>query len=272
MTGEHERTADGVGGDAVALAAARALLRVDTRVEAAAVLRDALRDLGGRVVEARLADPTALSTDVSLGVGESAVVVPADPSETTLQRLRRQLPPLLEDARAAAARCDRYQSQATRARTDALTGLADRGEIDARLGQATGDDVLCLMDLDGFKSVNDNRGHAAGDGALRRFGRMLLASVRDVDFVGRYGGDEFLLIFSGIPLAIAEQRMVDLVQTWATEGPGVGVSIGVAQVDERGPVSATAAADRALYRAKRAGGGTVRVATEADYRSTSSGV
>ena len=147
-------------------------------------------------------------------------------------RLRRQLPPLLEDAQAAATRCDRYQRQATRARTDALTGLAERGEIDARLEQATGDDVVCLMDLDGFKAVNDTRGHAAGDRALRRFGQLLRSAVRDVDFVGRYGGDEFLLVFSGIPLAIAEERMAELVHAWATDGPGVGVSIGVAQVDQ----------------------------------------
>jgi diguanylate cyclase (GGDEF)-like protein len=123
------------------------------------------------------------------------------------------------------------------------------------------------MDLDGFKSVNDVRGHAAGDRALRRFGRLLRSIIRDVDFVGRYGGDEFLLVFSGIPLDIAEQRMTDLVRTWSTDGPGVGVSIGVAQVDERGSAIATAAADRALYRAKRAGGGGVLVAVEADYRS-----
>jgi diguanylate cyclase (GGDEF)-like protein len=270
MSGERERVSDGVGGDAVALAAARALLRVDTRAEAAAVLHAAVRDLGGRVVEADSGGVTALPTDVSLGVGEPCVVQPADPSEATLLRLRRQLPPLLDDAQAAASRCDRYLRQATRARTDALTGLAGRGEIDSRLGQATSDDVVCLMDLDGFKAVNDTRGHAAGDRALRRFGELLRASVRDVDFVGRYGGDEFLLVFSGTPLAIAEERMRELVQTWATDGPGVGVSIGVAQVDHRGSVAATAAADRALYRAKRAGGGGVRVATPDDYEAPQS--
>ena len=269
MGGEMESRTDGAGGDAVALAAARALLRVDSRAGAAAVLQGAVRELGGVVVEARSADSSALPVDVSLGVGEPCVVLPGDPSRAAV--LRRLLPELLDDARAAALRCDRYQQQAARARTDALTGLAGRGEIDARLGRVTGDDVVCLMDLDGFKAVNDTRGHAAGDRALRRFGRLLRASVRDVDFVGRYGGDEFLLILSGIPLATAGERMAALARTWATEGPGVGVSIGVAQVDERGSAVATSAADRALYRAKRSGGGRVQLATEEDYHSSSPG-
>jgi len=266
MTAERERESDGVGADAVALAAARALLRVDTRAEAAAVLHAAVRELGGRVVPAVVDDPEALAVDVSLGLGEPCVVVPAEQSAGILQRLRRQLPPVVEDAQAAAARCDRYQRQARRARTDALTGLAVRGEIDARLAGATDADVICLMDLDGFKTLNDTRGHAAGDRALRRFGKLLRSHVRDVDFVGRYGGDEFLLIFVGIPLAVAVERMGELVLTWATGDPGMGVSIGVSQVDERGAAIATAAADRALYRAKRAGGGVVQLAKAGDYR------
>ena len=95
MTAERERESDGVGADAVALAAARALLRVDTRAEAAAVLHAAVRELGGRVVPAEPGDPEALPTDVSLGLGERCVAVPAEPSPGILQRLRRQLPPLV---------------------------------------------------------------------------------------------------------------------------------------------------------------------------------
>jgi diguanylate cyclase (GGDEF)-like protein len=269
MSGEQVGSVGGAEGDAVALTAARALLRVDTRSEAAAVLRDAIEALGGSVVDARAAGPSALPGDVSLGVGEARAVVPLEPSESVAEQLRHHLPALLDDARAAAARCDRYQRQATRARTDALTGLAGRGEVDLRIGRATAEDVVCLLDLDGFKRLNDTRGHAAGDRALRRFGRLLRSSVRDADFVGRYGGDEFLLIFSATPLAIAEQRMTDLVRTWSQDGPGVGVSIGVAPVDERGSMAATAAADRALYRAKGDGGGVVRVAGDEEYPSPS---
>ena len=264
MTAEREPELDDVGADVVVLNAARALLRVDTRAEAAAVLRAAVRDLGGRVTHA--GSPEALPVDVSLGLGEPRVVVPVVGSEAALTRLRRQLPTLVEDAEAAAARCDRYQRQATRARTDALTGLAGRSEVDARLAESTATDVVCLMDLDGFKSLNDSHGHAAGDRALRRFGKLLASSVRDVDFVGRYGGDEFLVIFAGIPLPVAVERMDLLARTWAAETPGAGVSIGVAEVDERGAVIATAAADRALYRAKRSGGGGVQVAAAGEYQ------
>ena len=263
MTGDQER-AEGVG-DAIALTAARRLLRVASRAEAAAALHDALRQLGGEIVDARAAGPTALPDDVSLGVGDPVVVVAGDRDESARGLLVEQLPDLLEDARAAAARCDHDQRQEARARTDALTGLADRGETDVRLAGASTDDVVCLLDLDGFKSLNDTHGHPAGDRALRAFGARLRSSVRDVDFVGRYGGDEFLVVFAGTPLSIAQQRMEDLVRGWAEDVPGAGVSIGVALVDRRGPTRAAAAADRALYRAKRAGGAQVQVASGADW-------
>jgi diguanylate cyclase (GGDEF)-like protein len=265
MAGKREGGSGDVEADAVALAAARRLLRADTRAEAAAVLRDALTELGGSVVSASVADFSALPFDVSLAVGDPAVVVPADGTDASRRRLERQVAQLLDDARAAAIRSDRYHRQAARARTDALTGLAERGEIDVRLAEATDEDVVCLMDLDGFKEVNDTQGHPAGDEALRSFGHLLRTSVREVDFVGRYGGDEFLVLFAGTPLDVAEQRMGALIGSWAEEGPGVGVSIGVAQVGAHGAELAVAAADRALYRAKRAGGGRVRVADDADY-------
>jgi diguanylate cyclase (GGDEF)-like protein len=265
MSVNGEGLADDVRGDAVVLSAARRLLRVDTRAQAAEVLQDAVRELGGDVVAVGASEAPVLRADVSLGVGPPAFVVPREVGPDVLDRLERQLPQLIDDARVAAARCDRYQRQATRARTDALTGLAGRSEIDARLAQAASEDVVCLMDLDGFKNVNDTRGHQAGDDALRRFGHLLRARVRDVDVVGRYGGDEFLVVFTGIPLEVAGQRMEELVQAWAAEGPGVGVSVGVAQVDGRGPWTAAEAADRALYRAKHAGGGRVRLAEEGDY-------
>jgi diguanylate cyclase (GGDEF)-like protein len=265
MVANGEGLDDDVRGDAVALFAARRLLRVDTRAQAAAVLHEAVRELGGEVVPIGTAGPTVLRADVSLGVGPPAFVVLREGRADARERLELQLTQLLDDARVAAARCDRYQRQATRARTDALTGLAGRSEIDARLAHAAGDDVVCLMDLDGFKNVNDTQGHQAGDDALRRFGRLLRSHVRDVDVVGRYGGDEFLVVFTGIPLEVAGQRMEELVRVWTEEGPGVGVSVGVAQVDGRGPWTAAEAADRALYRAKHAGGGRVRMAEQGDY-------
>src|SRR5690242_13403737 len=111
---------EGVRDAAVALAAARRLLRVDTRAEAAAVLHEALHELGGRVVDEGTAEVAApvVADDVSLGVGPRSYVVAADGRPETRAVLVRTLPALLDDAHAAAARCDRYLRQATLARTD----------------------------------------------------------------------------------------------------------------------------------------------------------
>ncbi len=246
------------------LRAVRALLRVDTRAEAAAALHAAVRELGGEVVPERSAGIRALPYEISLGLGPACLAEPVTGPDAE-RRLATHLKALLDDAEAVAARCDRYQRQATRARTDALTGLAGRGEVDLRLADAAVDDVVCLLDLDDFKTLNDTRGHAAGDAALRRFGELLRAGVRDLDMVGRYGGDEFLVLFTGIPALVAVERMKELVRQWTGEAVGSGVSVGLAVVDVRGPGRALAAADRALYRAKAAGGGAVVQAGLADY-------
>ena len=253
-------------GDMVVLAATRALLRVDSRQQASRVLRKAVEDLGGTVVLERIAGPAALHLDVSLGLGEPRVVVAADGSGWSRRRLLRYVPDLIDDARAAADQCDRYERQALRATMDALTGVSGRAEIAPRLAATPAGDVVCLMDLDGFKVLNDTFGHAAGDDALRAFGELLRARVRDADFVGRYGGDEFLVVFDAAPIEIVELRLQDLSRAWnATEGHRTSVSIGVAMVDDRGAVFASHAADRALYRAKRLGKDRVEIAGPGDY-------
>ena len=247
----------------VVLHAVRALMRADSRAEAAAVLHTAVRRLGGEVVPEREAGIAALPWEISLGLGPACLAVPVQGQESA-RRLRAELPPLLEDAEISAARADRYLRQAARARTDALTGLAGRGEVDLRLEDAAAEDVVCLLDLDDFKTLNDTRGHAAGDAALKRFGELLRAGVRDFDLVGRYGGDEFLVIFTSVPAPVAVARMEDIVLQWSTKGPG-GVSVGLSVVDLRGPRLALAAADRALYRAKAAGGACVKQAGRDDF-------
>lgn len=96
-----------LSGDAVVLAAVRALLHVRTREEAAQVVRTAVADLGGGIVPARLAEthPDALGLDVSLGVGEPMQVVVPAPTVAALQ-LIHHLPGLVQDALTAAGRCD----------------------------------------------------------------------------------------------------------------------------------------------------------------------
>lgn len=252
-------------GNSTALAATRALLKVNDRVEAAQVLRHAITDMGGHVVAARLAGPDAIPVDVSLGVGEPQVVV-ADPVDPAALRLARHLPMLVEDALASAARSEHHHRQSLRATQDALTGVASRGEIGPRLGMTAFGDAICMLDLDGFKKLNDTRGHGAGDRVLQHLGELLRVETRDGDFVGRYGGDEFIVVLSATPLQVACQRMERLASTWTSNiGQQASVSIGVAAVESRGAVIAAQAADAALYRAKRLGRSRVEMATPGDY-------
>jgi diguanylate cyclase (GGDEF)-like protein len=151
---------------------------------------------------------------------------------------------------------------------DPVTGVAARGEIERRLLSASAGDVVCLLDLDGFKSVNDTLGHIAGDDALHLFGSLLRSTMRDADFVGRYGGDEFMVIMEAAPPGVARRRMRTLAIAWAAEDIHKStVSVGLASVDDRGATVARSAADRALYRAKRSGRNQVAVATSDEYVS-----
>ena len=88
---------------------------------------------------------------------------------------------------------------------DALTGLANRALLSQRIDQALsqvvpGREYLCvlMLDLDGFKRVNDSLGHARGDGLLRDVAQRLMGAVRPTDTVARLGGDEFAVLLTGL--------------------------------------------------------------------------
>lgn len=154
-----------------------------------------------------------------------------------------------------------------RATTDSLTGLPNRAEFErraaARLAQLERDDgVACLVvvDLDGFKSINDSIGHAGGDRVLTDAGQRLAAAVRSSDLVGRWGGDEFVLLLDGVANASTVSARTEAIVSsmravTASDGTRLGASAGAAVFprDGRDLATLTAIADAAMYAAKAGG-------------------
>jgi diguanylate cyclase (GGDEF)-like protein len=146
---------------------------------------------------------------------------------------------------------------------DALTGLPNRAQLAGYADRHTGAPLaVLLLDLNGFKQVNDVHGHAAGDLLLHEVGVRLTAALGDGDLAGRLGGDEFLVLLPGADAAEASmvgERIRDAIRTPVGIGDGrevtVGVSVGVALRPAGSGVTLdalTAEADAAMYRDKRA--------------------
>jgi diguanylate cyclase (GGDEF)-like protein len=162
---------------------------------------------------------------------------------------------------------------AKQARTDGLTGLANRiafdGALQSEWGRAAREErslAVLLIDVDHFKAYNDRYGHPAGDECLARVGRIVRREARRPgDFVARYGGEEFIVLLPDTDLngatAVAEQVRAAFVQeriphAASTAAPFVTVSVGVAATVPRpslGPGPLVENADSALYAAKHAG-------------------
>jgi diguanylate cyclase (GGDEF)-like protein len=156
-----------------------------------------------------------------------------------------------------------------RSRHDGLTGLLNRRAMEETLpgqmqrSRRTGEPFTVLMlDLDHFKTINDRHGHAAGDRALKHTAAALKAELREVDAVGRFGGEEFLVLMPGATvetaLPVAERlRTALLTNALGVEGATLllSASIGVAQWREPAeePSRLLMRADAALYRAKLRG-------------------
>ena len=158
------------------------------------------------------------------------------------------------------------RTQETLAATDPLTGIPNRRAYLERVASAVEDaawghqTVVCLVDLDAFKAVNDAGGHAAGDYMLRSVATALGGAVRETDTVARLGGDEFAVLadvsvtFSGEMLAERLRQAVAAVGA----ASGVTASVGVAEVQSGDDVEDLMhRADAAMYRSKTAGGNRV---------------
>ncbi len=163
----------------------------------------------------------------------------------------------------------------TLARTDALTGLANRRAFDEtadreiRRTQRYEEPVaLILTDIDHFKSINDTHGHHVGDEVLKHFARTLEKAVREIDLVGRWGGEEFVVLMPGTQLDEAV-RAAERMRLAIAAAPsrhaditfGYTASFGVTTYSaQRNSVDALlCAADQALYRAKQNGRNRVEV-------------
>lgn len=157
------------------------------------------------------------------------------------------------------------------AATDELTGIPNRRSILEVLGRESARArryaeplAVLMIDIDHFKEVNDSRGHAAGDAVLKGVASTLQSTVRDSDFAGRYGGEEFLAILPHQDergALIAAERIRCRIADTET-GPDrlkVTVSIGVGAIGADGVEAMLSRADRAMYAAKAAGRNRVSV-------------
>ena len=167
-----------------------------------------------------------------------------------------------------------------RATVDGLTGLLNRSafldlaENELRRLRRTGTTAsLILADLDHFKAINDQFGHSAGDSALQAFARACAGTVRSTDLVGRYGGEEFILLLPGVTperaQSIAADISVKLHQSVSEDIPRLPtVSYGIASAGSApgGLDAAVVSADAALYQAKTLGRDRAELATDGPTR------
>jgi diguanylate cyclase (GGDEF)-like protein len=176
---------------------------------------------------------------------------------------------LVEEAHLAEALRAELEQQASQ---DALTGLANRRaffERGARLVESSRDSggsaVAVVLDVDGFKLVNDRFGHAAGDALLKAIGSSLDAATRHDELVGRIGGEEFAVVAT-VPAAADGSALAERLRTAVrdahvpvgAEAVSATASVGFAEVDPHEDLGAALArADKAMYAAKRAGGDRV---------------
>lgn len=208
---------------------------------------------------------------------QAAVLAAQRELVASLQQHERELEQRVAERTAAlAAANERLRELAL---SDPLTGLANRAALYAHLDEAwqrarAGGPpvVLLLVDLDGFKPVNDTLGHETGDRVLVEVAQRMRALSRPGDLAARLGGDEFVLVAQGLALpqgaqALGERLLAELTRPMAAApqariGASIGIAVGAPGPSESGELLRRA--DDAMYAAKAAGKGTIRWAAAAD--------
>ena len=239
----------------VVTAAVRALLACQEPREVHEVLLEVVGRLGGRILPAGDAPTSAIELDLSLGLEAPLVAVPDTQRPELAEHLRRHLPELVDDARQTLSRLERTEQLATAAERDHLTGLLNRWAYERIAGRVSPGDVLVLVDLDGFKQVNDTHGHLAGDQVLRVFGAVLQTQLRISEQAVRFGGDEFLIVLNQPDTDATTSLLERLHAAWKQRRPlPVTFSTGVAPITSSID-AALLAADQRLYQNKHAPAG-----------------
>ena len=258
---------------AVALGATRASVRPAVQRAVEALHADGYDNvvLGGSGVDTGLADElgVAYAADVRgvaaavERVADPSAAPPGDPLERTFagaqppgdvpERLVAMSARAADLARRHARQASRYQRLA---REDPLTGLWNRRALDDRLAELEAratPGALLMIDVDRFKAINDELGHAGGDRVLKGVAAALRAAVRPGDFLARHGGDEFTIILPDTTLEQARglgDRLRAAVARSAHPPVTISIGIGFLDGDRR---AALLAADSALLGVKRAG-------------------
>jgi len=148
--------------------------------------------------------------------------------------------------------------------TDRLTGVPNRAQLDKQMDKLIGKMKplsVIMIDIDYFKNVNDTYGHDSGDMVLRQFAITLKTSIRPVDFLGRYGGEEFMVICNAesdeaMEIAERSRQAVEAVLVKISDSREIQItaSFGVAEFRPGdNPTTVIKRADKALYRAKQDG-------------------
>jgi diguanylate cyclase (GGDEF)-like protein len=258
--------------ESVAIGVAAGAVAVADRARATIGRADRLDRAGGAHLGARVRSAFGLARTIAAplradGRVVGAIVLSRRGREPWSQSAQRLLEAAAGEASAALSRAYSFRQAQAKATTDALTGLPNRAYFDElcellsrrrQVGESVG---VLMIDLDHFKALNDRFGHHVGDEVLREVASAIAGAVRDVDVPARYGGEEFVVLLRDpsrdVAIEVGERvrAAVAAIDLRRLRIRSVSVSVGAAvQVSPDEPIGeVVAAADKALYRAKRQG-------------------